>query len=444
MKREVKVLFPLGINYFNLGECCYFLATIDRLREEIPNVRITSISNLTKWTKRSLEVGDIWSKNIESMSLSKRGVEEIFPQSLLQLSDELFASIKYALQMVLLILLVIADKKVNRFRFCKNHKILKKFLETDMIICKGGGYLSDMSLLGLPVSPHILLVLFATLFDKPLVMYAQSIGPFKTRLGMYIVRRLLDKALLILLREEISKEVVREIDVRRPDVRVTADEAFLFKPASKDEIEQILRELGLPKRRLLVGITVRDWHFPFSNNPNRERRNYKQAIVELIERMVENYDAHVLLFCNDRKEDMSITHEVYSQSSEKENVKLVNGYAASDLKGIIGQMDIFVGTRMHSNICALDMFVPVVAIAYQPKTNGIMGMLGLSEWVVPIEGISGTALFNTVRKLISRREEIRNKLRTEMPEVRRKAECNAGEVRLLMNRLNRKADAETT
>ena len=52
------------------------------------------------------------------------------------------------------------------------------------------------------------------------------------------------------------------------------------------------------------------------------------------------------------------------------------------LLDIYGQMDLFIGTRMHSNIFALSRDVPVIAIGYQHKTEGIAEMAGLKEWVI--------------------------------------------------------------
>ncbi len=46
-------------------------------------------------------------------------------------------------------------------------------------------------------------------------------------------------------------------------------------------------------------------------------------------------------------------------------------------------MDLFLGTRLHSNIFALVAGVPVVAVAYQYKTFGLMEMIGLKHGPSP-------------------------------------------------------------
>ena len=43
---------------------------------------------------------------------------------------------------------------------------------------------------------------------------------------------------------------------------------------------------------------------------------------------------------------------------------------------------------MHSNIFATSMRIPTIAIAYEKKTNGIMHMLGLDDYVIEMNNIS--------------------------------------------------------
>nr|CRH06549.1 Protein of unknown function [Candidatus Magnetococcus massalia] len=55
------------------------------------------------------------------------------------------------------------------------------------------------------------------------------------------------------------------------------------------------------------------------------------------------------------------------------------------LRKQIGEMDLFIGTRMHSNIFALSEGVKTLAIAYEPKTTGIMSGLHLQRYVCAME-----------------------------------------------------------
>jgi colanic acid/amylovoran biosynthesis protein len=80
-------------------------------------------------------------------------------------------------------------------------------------------------------------------------------------------------------------------------------------------------------------------------------------------------------------------------------------------------MDVFIGTRMHSNIFALSQSVPVIAIAYQHKTWGIAHMLGIKSWVIDIRQISSQALRDRLAALWAKRDAVRNQVRQALPAI---------------------------
>jgi colanic acid/amylovoran biosynthesis protein len=97
-------------------------------------------------------------------------------------------------------------------------------------------------------------------------------------------------------------------------------------------------------------------------------------------------------------------------------VRLIEQPAAPALlKSAYGLMDIFIGTRMHSNIFALSSGVPVLAIAYRHKTLGIMQMLGLEEWNIDIQEVNGSLLAERLAALWEQREAVRAYLRQALP-----------------------------
>ena len=69
------------------------------------------------------------------------------------------------------------------------------------------------------------------------------------------------------------------------------------------------------------------------------------------------------------------------------------------MKGIIKDAQFFVGSRMHSNIFALQQGIPVIAISYQPKTEYIMSSLGLSDYSLSIIDLTKEDLINVTQKL---------------------------------------------
>ena len=62
-------------------------------------------------------------------------------------------------------------------------------------------------------------------------------------------------------------------------------------------------------------------------------------------------------------------------------------------------MDVFLGTRMHSNIFALSGRVPVIAIGYLHKTQGIAAQVGIEDWVIDIQDIEAAGLISKFDQL---------------------------------------------
>jgi colanic acid/amylovoran biosynthesis protein len=70
---------------------------------------------------------------------------------------------------------------------------------------------------------------------------------------------------------------------------------------------------------------------------------------------------------------------------------------------------------MHSNIFSLSEGVPVIAIGYQPKTRGIIQMVGLERWMIDIERVSGQTLIGLLAALWDERDAVREHLRRTIP-----------------------------
>jgi colanic acid/amylovoran biosynthesis protein len=83
--------------------------------------------------------------------------------------------------------------------------------------------------------------------------------------------------------------------------------------------------------------------------------------------------------------------------------------------GLCGAMDIFIGTRMHSNIFSLISKVPVVAIEYEHKTRGIMRGLGLEDLTIDIKDVTPQTLQQRIDLLLNNKDAYRKLLIDNLP-----------------------------
>lgn len=303
--------------------------------------------------------------------------------------------------------------------------VLAEYDAADLIVAAGGGYLYTTSLLrgNVVLLMHLYTFLFGSLLGKPVYLYAQSVGPFRGRLQARLVRAALNRARLVEARESLTRELLDGWALRTP-VCEAVDAAFLLSPRSPAE--------GLVPAftgRLRIGVTVRSWY----RSPARQRV-YEETMAAFLDRLVSDLNAAVVFLPQVTVTDLGdddrcvARRTVVRMRLNRWSYVVEDELAADVVKFLCGSMDFFVGTRMHSNIFALSLEVPTLAVAYQPKTRGIMDQLGLSEFVVPIDELSVERLTATFHRLRREKARIRDQLAAVLPTMQDRA---AGSGRLI-------------
>jgi colanic acid/amylovoran biosynthesis protein len=160
-----------------------------------------------------------------------------------------------------------------------------------------------------------------------------------------------------------------------------------------------------------------------AQNPRFTRQaEYEAACARAARFFIEQHDGQVVLFPqvwgpSVSQDDRVAARRVAEHLHDLNRVVfMIEDPLSPDLlKAVYGLTDLFVGTRMHSNIFCLSEGVPVIAIGYQPKTRGIIQMVGLERWMIDIERVSGQALIGLLEALWNERDSVREHLRRTIP-----------------------------
>ena len=124
--------------------------------------------------------------------------------------------------------------------------------------------------------------------------------------------------------------------------------------------------------------------------------------------------------------DVDFSREVLDYVNRTDRVHIVEeDLTPGELKWLYGHMDAFVGVRMHANIFALASNVPIVAIAYEPKTAGIMRTIGLSDYVLDILTLTEFALKQKIDELVANRQSVVAHLKLQQDRMRKTAQMSA-------------------
>ncbi len=301
--------------------------------------------------------------------------------------------------------------------------ILNAYLEADLVAGTPGGYLYSSGR-GVNLLLVMYTILMALLAGKPVYLLPQSIGPIKHGWERWCLRRLLEQVRIVMVREGVSLQLVQACKVRNPRVQLIPDMAFTLPGTALEEAEAWLGEQGIDAReeRPRLGITMVNWG---AQNKNFTRQDiYEQSCAAAARWFVEQIHGRVIFFPqvwgptqdqDDRIPSRRVAEQLEDLAGAIHYVR--EPLPTTLLKTVYGKMDVFIGTRMHSNIFALSEAVPVIAIGYQHKTMGIATMAGIGEWVIDIQGVDEKVLVERLAALWEKRAGVRNQLRQTIPEI---------------------------
>jgi len=282
---------------------------------------------------------------------------------------------------------------------------------------------------------HLFPILVALSLERPVVLCAQTIGPFSVTRPL--AKWILNRVALITAREELTLSYLQRIGIARPPLRLTADVAFLLDPAEPERVDDILAHEGIGEADApLVGITVSRLlgHRFTPGDPGR----FEALMADLVDSLIERMGVTVVLVSHvlgpgDERDDRVMASSLYRKVRNKGKTRLIAGdYRPEELKGVIGRFELFLGLRMHANIAALSMGVPTLAVAYSRKTLGIMKAVGQERWVCDVRTLTLRALTDRVEALWSQRQKVRNDLLARTATIRQQAMENAMLVKELL------------
>ena len=263
--------------------------------------------------------------------------------------------------------------------------------QADFAVSVGGGFWTDSAKRA--VYMHLFQVMCALITGLPVVCLGQSIGPFRKSFRSRLVGRILGRSAAIVLREQESLSVVRDLGIDLRKVHLGADMAF----ALAEPLEEAVLNRR-PRSPMRIGVTARKWLFPRSTDARQAQESYERILIAAIDELVERYDADVVFLPQvigpAGDDDRIVQSRIAGQlkHSARATVLREDLSPAELVRYIGGELDLVIATRFHSAIFTMLANVPVVAIAYEHKTTGIMKAMGLSEWVIPIEQVDVPSL----------------------------------------------------
>jgi len=297
---------------------------------------------------------------------------------------------------------------------------------------------------------YIYLPLFARILNKPIVFYGGSILKEQRPAWLWAValRFSLRRINLVTLRERITYERLKRNKLLNNKIVITGDPAFLLPPATYEKAVEILKQEGIStKPKPLIGMTITHeaacQAFPDLDSVSSYQKHITM-IAETIDHLVAKYDA-ILVFLphcigpETNLDDRVIANEIILKCKNPSRVKTIEKeYTASELKGIIGQCNLFIGERIHSTINALSMEVPtIVLVNKNDQRMDIIDMFGQKTAICYTNNLEAGTLIKKAEDTWSKASLIKQELHTNMSVFREKAMSNGKLLQDLLNSSSR-------
>jgi len=316
---------------------------------------------------------------------------------------------------------------------------LSAYCQADLITMGHDDALAGIYGGGFPISYMIYAISIAKYLKIPVVIFAGSIGPgpINQKISKRVLKILLNKTDLITLREELSYEYLKTIGVNKTQIYITADPAFLMPAAAPERVTDIMQIECINRiNKPLIGISISQviarWAFPEIGTFDEKYLNFINIMAQVVDFLTYELSAFVLfiphvLGYTKLEDDRIAANDIYQLLGKKDCVKLIeNEYTPQELKGLIGQLDLFIGARTHSVISAATMGTPFIAIEYEShKTRGIIGkMLNCEELVYDVEFLDLNSLIAKINNAWGNRQKIEEELKSKVEGIDERALMN--------------------
>ena len=255
------------------------------------------------------------------------------------------------------------------------------------------------------------LIRMAKRYGKPIMFYANGIGPVETARDRERVRDVAEMADVITLRDEESLQALREMGVQNPNIRVTADPVYAMPGGDRARGAERLKALGVPTDKPIVGLSVR---FAAGMETN------VAAFARFCDAV--SGTATVVFIDMQQPGDTAASAAVRAQMTAAA-YEASAPYDPAAMADMLACMDAVVSARLHSMIFAACALVPVLGVVYDPKVEACARALDM-PLAGTLDAFDADAALKALQTVLDDRAAYVERLRTAVGGLRERAKGN--------------------
>ncbi len=244
-------------------------------------------------------------------------------------------------------------------------KIRRAIKRCGVLISGGGSLLQDTTSTR-SILYYLTIIRMAERMRKRVILYANGIGPVSKPKNRRLVRKAVERADAVSLRDPDSLRELRAMGVTRDDILVTADPVFMLPEPGSERIDGILADAGVPSGKF-IAVSVRPW---------TGEEEFCRKIAKVCDELSGKYGVNVLMVSMQQQSDEPVGRAIASMMKSKAYI-LPGGLRPQEIMGVIGKSELVLSMRLHSLIFAARMATPAVGLVYDPKVKAYLELFSM-------------------------------------------------------------------
>lgn len=250
-------------------------------------------------------------------------------------------------------------------------------------------------------------ILVSKSLNRPVILFPNSVGPFRTKIGKFLSRLALNSFNHLLIRDEISWGILNELAITSSRT-LTYDTALLF----HSRYDAVLSGLTKPIVAVAPGV--------YSHSlSKKEVERYIIAHSEALDVAAEKHGFSILFLphyvSGFRFDDLWICEQIMSRMENHEHVKLHCAQTVEEYKSLFDQVDMIISSKMHPAVLGSSGFVPILCIVYDHKQTSFFERLKMAECTLEIRRVTYERLLGKIDEVWENRGRLEASLRAQIP-----------------------------
>lgn len=336
-----------------------------------------------------------------------------------------FSPFKYLSFFVYIFLLQLTGLNLSFLLNRTLNTILNEYKKSNIVIsAPGAGYIGDIYKNHEFI--HLFYIYLAKIYNKKLMLYSPSIGPFNYFLLNYFRKKILKLFDCITLRESHSVKYLKKLD-SNINASISADSSLQL------PVSAFRNKVGKKKNSFIISIVCSD--FKYKNNYHEKKNFYIKCLIELIINLNKSKKVHCIFI----PQLVGRVHDDYK--FQKAIAKMLPANISWEIldkkfdstyqKKIFASSDFAISSRYHPGIFATSASIPGIFFAYEHKQIGYFNDIKY-KYFYDINNIRIKKVLKDTKYILKNYSKIKNELRKNIKTLIKRSELSSKLVKELL------------